>query len=202
MRAPRSSSHSSSTSAPSGSASDSIGTAMIRSWYEKPQSSSNQRLNARSVAIVAGMSSRSACSMPHASVGNISTASRPCSSITARRASRSRYSGRSGSTFMSERGSTPSGIWPRNIRSMQPATMIGSNVGFGMKRKILPPASSERVTALLHRLHPALAELLVEVAGARVDRLVVVVVGVDGAECDVHGLSPFVVPGLRLGQML
>ncbi len=43
-----------------------------RSWYAKPQSSSSHRLNARSVAMVAGMSSRSACSMPHASVGNSS----------------------------------------------------------------------------------------------------------------------------------
>ena len=54
-----------------------------RSWYAKPQSSSSQRLNACRLAIVAGTSSRSACSTPQPSVGNSSTASRPCSSITA-----------------------------------------------------------------------------------------------------------------------
>ena len=37
------------------------------------------------------------------------------------------------STFISDAGSTPSGISPRNNRSRQPGSMIGSNVGFGMK---------------------------------------------------------------------
>ena len=43
---------------------------------------------------------------------------------------------------MSERGSTPSGICPRNSGSMQPGTMIGSKVGLGMKRFTVPPMSS------------------------------------------------------------
>ena len=38
------------------------------------------------------------------------------------------------STFISDAGSTPSGISPRNIRSRQPGTMIGSKDGLGMKR--------------------------------------------------------------------
>jgi hypothetical protein len=43
---------------------------------------------------------------------------------------------------MSERGSTPSGICPRNNGSMQPGTMIGSNVGLGMKRFTAPAMSN------------------------------------------------------------
>ena len=66
----------------SGSASDSIGAAMSRPSWSKPQSSSSQRLNAERLAIVAGMSSRSASSTPQPSVGNSSAASRPCSSMT------------------------------------------------------------------------------------------------------------------------
>ncbi len=89
---------------------------------------------------------------------------------------------------MSDRGSTPSGIWPRNMRSMQPATMIGSNVGLGMNLKSFPPTSRSEWRALLHHLHAPLAELLVEVPGAGVEGLVVVVVGVDGAVSELHGV--------------
>jgi len=58
------------------------------------------------------------------------------------RASRLRYSSRSGSTFMSSAGLTPSGILPRKSASRQPGTMIGLKVGFGMKRFTRPPMSS------------------------------------------------------------
>ena len=74
MRAPRSSTHSSSAIAASGSASESIGTPKMRSWWAKPQSSSSHWLNAWSTTFVASMSSRSICSMPTASVGNRTTA--------------------------------------------------------------------------------------------------------------------------------
>ena len=70
---------------------------------------------------------------------------------------------------------------------MQPGTMIGSNVGFGMKWLSLPPVEQQRALALLHHLDAARAELPVEVTGAGVEGLVVVVVGVDGAERQVHG---------------
>ena len=163
--------------------------AMIRSWYEKPQSSSSQRLNARSVAIVAGMSSRSACSMPHASVGNISTASRPCSSITASRASRSLVLGPQ-RLDLHERARVDA---LGHLTAEHQVHAAGDDDR--IERRVRDEAEElaaheqERVAALLHRLHPARAELLVEVAGARVDRLVVVVVGVDGAESDLHGHS-------------
>ncbi len=42
---------------------------------------------------------------------------------------------------------------------------------------------------LLHHLHPTLAVLVLEMPGARVDRFVVVVVGVDGPVGEVHGGS-------------
>ena len=117
---------------------------MIRPSWSNPQSSSSQRLNAEVDAIVAPTSSRSASSTPHPSVGNSSAEPRPCSSITARRASRPWYSGcsDSGSTCISVRGSTPSGIWPRNSGSRQPGTMIGSNVGFGTNPFTFPPIRS------------------------------------------------------------
>ena len=89
---------------------------------------------------------------------------------------------RSGSTCISVRGSTPSGIWPRNSRSRQPGTMIGSNVGFGMKRLTRRRSASSTRLPSLHDLHAALRELRVEVPGERVERLVVVVVGVDRSE--------------------
>ena len=67
----------------------------------------------------------------------------PCWSMTASRASRSRYSGRIGS-------SSPNssmvlaffGLRPRKYSSIAPGLATGSNVGFGMKRLILPPTSS------------------------------------------------------------
>ena len=68
--------------------------------------------------------------------------------------------------------------------------MIGSNVGFGMKRLTLP--ADQELTCACRRCTgrtPAVLELRVEVAGERVERLVVVVVGVDGPEVDVHGRS-------------
>ncbi len=66
-------------------------------------------------------------------------------SITATRASRFWYSGwlASRSTFISEAGSTPSGISPRNNKSRQPGTMIGSNVGFGMKWLTRSPITAQ-----------------------------------------------------------
>ena len=66
---------------------------------------------------------------------------------------------------MSARGSTPSGIWPRNMRSRQPGTMIGSNVGLGMKRNSLPPTSRSVCVPCCTTCTPALAELLGRGAG-------------------------------------
>ena len=153
----------------------------------KPQSSSSQRLKAARLAIVAPMSSLSASSMPQPRVGNRSAAPRPCSSITARRCSRPWYSGwsASGSTRNSERGSTPSGICPRNSGSRQPGSMIGSKVGLGMKVLTLPPDQQQDLLAVANRADAAVLELGVEVAGERVQGLVVVVVGVERS--GVHG---------------
>ena len=131
--APAASTRSSSTTAASGSASDSIGALRILPSWSKPQSSSSQVLKAVRLAMVASMSPLRASSTPHPRVGKSMIVPRSCSAMTFRRASRSWYSGRSGSTCMRLRGSTPSGIWPRNNGSMQPGTMMGSKVGLGMK---------------------------------------------------------------------
>ncbi len=114
------------------------------SGRSKPQSSSSHRLNACTVAIVASMSCLSASSTPHANVGSMNTVSRFCLSRIFTRASRFWYSGWSAnrSTFISDAGSTPSGISPRNNRSRQPGSMIGSNVGFGMKWLTTPPMTA------------------------------------------------------------
>ncbi len=60
--------------------------------------------------------------------------------------------------------------------------------GVGDELEQLPAHEQERVRALLHHLHAPLAELLGEVPGAGVEGLVVVVVGVDGAISELHGV--------------
>ena len=97
-------------------------------------------MNALTLAISAGTSKRSACSSPQPSVGNMKVRSTSCSSSTAMRAARSWYSAWRGSIRTSAFGSTPAGTCPRNMRSLQPGTITGSNVGFGMKRHISRPA--------------------------------------------------------------
>ena len=72
MRAPRERHHSTSCAASAGSDSAISGTANSRLRYWNPQSSSSQRLNARSVAISAGTSLRSASSTPTPIVGKSS----------------------------------------------------------------------------------------------------------------------------------
>ena len=54
----------------------------------------------------------------------------------------------------------------------------------------VPAREQERVLAVLHDLYAAVAEVAVEVAGARVERFVVVLVGVDRTECQVHAAAP------------
>ena len=67
----------------------------------------------------------------------------PCASITAMRASRSRYSARIGSSSPnSTLGSAPFGLRPRKYSSMTPGAATGSKVGFGMNLFTLPPTSS------------------------------------------------------------
>ena len=63
--------------------------------------------------------------------------------------------------------------------------MIGSKVGFGTNRLTCPPISSCVCVPSCTGRHAARPELPVEVAGEGVERLVVVVVGVDRLE--VHG---------------
>ena len=87
---------------------------------------------------------------------------------------------------ISVRGSTPSGIWPRNCTSRQPGTMTGSNVGFGMNRLSFPPMRISTCVPSCTTAHPALLERAVEVARERVERLVVMVVGIDGSQCVGH----------------
>ena len=174
---------------------------MIRwSGRSNPQSSSSQRLKACTVAIVASMSCLRASSTPQAKVGSMNTVSRFCLSRTFTRASRFWYSGwfAMRSTFISEAGSTPSGISPRNSRSRQPGSMIGSNVGFGMKWLTVSTHHREGALAVGDHLHAAALELLGQVPGARIDRLVVVVVDVDGHVVQGHCSCPFKVLGSRV----
>ena len=62
--------------------------------------------------------------------------------MRASRASRSRYSARIGSSSPNS-SIVPAflGLRPRKYSSMAPGLATGSNVGFGMKRLILPPTS-------------------------------------------------------------
>ena len=67
----------------------------------------------------------------------------PWASISASRASRSRYSGRMASRSPNSlRGSAPFGLRPRKYSSMTPGAATGSKVGFGMNLFTLPPTSS------------------------------------------------------------
>ena len=135
------------------------------------------------------MSSRSACSTPHPSVGNISTASRPCSSITARRASRSLVLGPQRLDLHQRARVDALG----DLAAEHQVEAAGHDDR--VERRVRDEAEElaadeqERVLPCCTTCTPRSTELLVEVAGARVERLVVVVVGVDGPESDVHGLS-------------
>ena len=71
---------------------------------------------------------------------------------------------------------------------MQPGHDDRVERGVGDELEELPAHEQERVRALLHHLHAPLAELLGEVPGAGVEGLVVVVVGVDGAVSELHGV--------------
>ncbi len=140
--APRPMTNSASSTAFTGSASEMIGAEMKRpSGRSNPQSSSSHRLKACTEAMVASISCLRPSSTPQANVGSMNTVSRCWRSSTCSRASRFWYSGcsESRSTFINDAGSTPSGISPRNSRSRQPGSMIGSKVGLGMKWLTVPP---------------------------------------------------------------
>ena len=84
------------------------------------------------------------------------------------------------------------GLRPRKYSSSAPGLETGSNVGFGMKRLILPPTSSRCLAVDLDPLHRPLAVLRLDVAGEGVERLVVVVVAVEVLEVHLrHGALPF-----------
>ncbi len=69
--------------------------------------------------------------------------SMPWVSISAIRASRSRYSARTGSSSPNSLlGSALFGFRPRKYSSITPGAATGSNVGFGMNLFTLPPTSS------------------------------------------------------------
>ena len=164
----------------------------MRSWYEKPQSSSSHRLNARSVATVAGMSSRSACSMPHRERREQQDAfeallvhhREPRVAVLVLGAQRFDLHERARVDALGDLAAE------HEVHAAGHDDRVERRVGDELEQ--LAPDEQERVRALLHDLDAALAELLVEVTGARVDGLVVVVVGVDGPVSDVHGPSPFV----------
>ncbi len=80
--------------------------------------------------------------MPTPSVGRKMAASTPCPSITARRASRLRYSGRMGSSSPNNfDGSALLGLRPRKYSSITPGAATGSKVGLGMNLLIFSPTS-------------------------------------------------------------
>ncbi len=167
-----------------------IGAEMIRwSGRSKPQSSSSHRLKACTDAIVASMSCLSASSTPQANVGSMNTVSRFCLSRTFTRASRFWYSGWSArrSTFISDAGSTPSGISPRNSRSRQPGSMIGSKVGFGMKWLTTPPITAKVRLPSVSICTPRRLNSLGRCRVNESSRLVVVVVDVDRLVVQCHG---------------
>ena len=73
------------------------------------------------------------------SVGKSQIFSIPCSSMTSRRASRSRYSGRIGSGLpRSSSGERPLGL-PRKYSIREPAGDTGSKVGLVTARQMRPP---------------------------------------------------------------
>ena len=120
--------------------------------------------------------------------GTAARAPRPCSSITARRWSRSWYSARSGSTCMSDARVDALGDLAAEERIE--AARHDDRVEGRVRDEPVHLAAHQQLhpLAVLHRLHAAVAELRVEVPGEGVERLVVVVVGVDRP--GVHGAPP------------
>ena len=75
---------------PAGSASEIIGAAMMRSWYEKPQSSSSQRLNAEGSPSSPGCRAAAPARRRSRASGTAARRRGPARPSSARRASRSR----------------------------------------------------------------------------------------------------------------
>ena len=134
------------------------------------------------------MSCLSASSTPQANVGSMNTVSRFCVSRTFTRASRFWYSGwfANRSTFISDAGSTPSG----NLAAEQQiqATRLDDRVERRVRDEVVDPFAHDRPGALAvaDHLHAAALELLGQVPGERVERLVVVVVDVDRLVVQCH----------------
>ena len=181
-RAPRSRHHSSSSTAWSTSDSVRNGTAKIRSWYAKPQSSSSQRLNARRMWIDASMSGCIGPSMHTPCDGNSHAASTPCSSMHRSRASRSNHSGCSA-------GSSHANSLPTRALVLRAGEVVVQRARLRAQVHVTGPGDdrveplAERCTAACRRRRrsrtPRSRELRVAVAGEGVARLPVVVVGVE-----------------------
>ena len=181
---------SSSVSAASGSASDSIGAAMRRRSYAKPQSSSSQRLNAVRLAIVAGTSCFSASSTPQPSVGKRNTAPSPWRSVTATRRVVVLVLG--SQRFDLHQCARVDAIGDLAPEHQVEAARHDDRVECRVRNEPIDASTDEemRVPAVVHRLHAPLLELRIEIAGKRVERFVIVVVGVDRLEVEGHVAPP------------